>query len=181
MAKILIIDDELDLLSLMDRILEERDHEVTSVCDGRDVLEGLVGCDFDLAITDMIMPGVDGLEVLAYLVQLNPGIKVIAISGGGYFTPDFHLSLAEKFGAVSTLEKPFQRSDFVATVDRALSRGPGRHDPDGQGAADASRADHATCGKRPSDSEFGSLHDDFRSALRTLLRHGTHNLSAGRS
>ena len=181
MAKILIIDDELDLLSLMDQILEERDHEVTSVYNGRDVLEGLVGSDFDLAITDMIMPGVDGLEVLAYLVQLNPGIRVIAISGGGYFTPDFHLSLAEKFGAVSTLEKPFQPSDFVATVDRVLSRDSGRQDPDGQGVAAAEPSDRAPTGEGVPDLEFGSLHENFRSALRILLRRSAQNLSAGQS
>ena len=181
MAKILIIDDELDLLSLMDRILEDRDHDVTSVYNGRDVLEGLVGSDFDLVITDMIMPGVDGLEVLAHLAQLNPHIKVIAISGGGYFTPDFLLDLAAKFGAVSTLEKPFQRSEFVATVDRVLSRGAGRHDPDTQSATDANRVDHPVSGDPPSDSEFGSFQDDFRSVVRILLRRGARNLSIGRT
>lgn len=177
MARILIVDDDPDLLALMQRVLTEAAHRVTGVEDSRAVIEGAVGAAYDLVVTDMIMPGVDGLEMLAYLYRHNPDIKAIAISGGGYFTPEFHLSLASKFGAISTLEKPFQPSRLVSAVDRAL-----RRDADGQDPGSAvpnplvANDDRPGIGSgRPGgtpDREGGAPEDSLRTIVRIFMDYG---------
>lgn len=122
MSRILIIDDDQDLLTLMHKILEKAKHDVTSIGNARELLDGSMAARFDLVITDIIMPEVDGLEVIAYLRDHHFDIKVLAISGGGCFPPEFHLTLASKSGATSTLKKPFRPSQLVAAVDRVLGR-----------------------------------------------------------
>lgn len=133
MARILIIDDELDLLKAMQKALAEAEHEVKVSNDARAVVEGAVGNDFDLVVTDMIMPGTDGLEVLTYIYRSIPGVRIVAISGGGYFGSDFYLNLASKFGAVTTLEKPFLLAELVRTVNSVLDNPDSEHDPDQKG------------------------------------------------
>ena len=177
MARILIVDDDPDLLAVMQQVLLEASHHVTGVEDSRAVIEGAVGAEFDLVVTDMIMPGVDGLEMLAYLYRCNPDIKAIAISGGGYFTPEFHLSLASKFGAISTLEKPFRPSTLVATVDRVL-----RQDPDGQDPGSAAPNPLAANDDGPGDGtgrprarpdhDGGPSDDSLRTIVRILMDYG---------
>lgn len=177
MARILIVDDDPDLLAVMQQVLREASHQVTGVEDSRAVVEGAVGAEYDLVVTDMIMPGVDGLEMLAYLYRRNPDIKAIAISGGGYFTPEFHLSLASKFGAISTLEKPFRPSSLVAAVDRVLRQGP-----DGQDPGSAAPNTLAANDDRPGDgagraparpgSKGGSPDDSLRTIVRIFMDYG---------
>jgi DNA-binding NtrC family response regulator len=120
MAKILIIDDEPDFLDLLCKVLARTDHEITAISDGAQVLEGQTGADFDLVVTDIIMPGVEGIETLAYFHRINPDIKLVAISGGGCFDASFHLKLARDLGAVRTLEKPFDVHMFLALVEEVL-------------------------------------------------------------
>ena len=123
MAKILLIDDEPDLLAAMAEILISASHDVTPVSDGRLVLTEYSGWEFDLVVTDIIMPGVEGLEILKHLHQQNPRFKAIAISGGGRFEPSFHLRLAKQLGASETLKKPFRLKTLVEAVARALEDG----------------------------------------------------------
>lgn len=122
MARILLIDDQPDLLMVMDKALSEDSHEVTAVGDGAYVLNGSTGVDFDLAVTDMIMPGAEGMETLAYLRRSNPEIGVVVISGGGQISQRFHLNLALQSGALATLEKPFSMKRFVQVVREVLDR-----------------------------------------------------------
>ncbi len=120
MAKILIIDDEPDFLDVLCKVLTRTDHEVTAISDGAQVLEGRTGVDFDLVVTDIIMPGVEGIETLAYFRRISPDIKLVAISGGGCFDASFHLKLARNLGAVRTLEKPFDVRMFLDLVEEVL-------------------------------------------------------------
>lgn len=120
MAKILLIDDEPDLLAAMAEILRRASHEVTPVSDGRLVLQEFNESEFDLVVTDIIMPGVEGLEILKHLREQNPEFKAIAISGGGRIEPSFHLRLARQLGARETLQKPFKLQTLVEAVERTL-------------------------------------------------------------
>ncbi|MDJ0608526.1 MAG: response regulator [Kiloniellales bacterium] len=122
MARILLVDDEPQLLLVMEQALSEASHEVTAVSDARKVLAGLVGADFDLLVTDMLMPRVDGLEVIAHLRRHNPEIGVIAISGGGHLPSSFHLKLASQSGALAALEKPFSLDRLVETARDLLGQ-----------------------------------------------------------
>lgn len=122
MAKILLIDDEPELLDLMREALVDASHEVTAVSDGSYVLDGTTGADFQLVVTDIIMPKVEGIETLVHLLKLNPKLKIIAISGGGRMGSSFHLWLADQLGAYSTLSKPFSLEMLVNLVDQVLGQ-----------------------------------------------------------
>ena len=119
--RILLIDDEPDLLAAMSEALSNASHEVTAVNDGNHVVRGDTGVDFDLVITDIIMPGTEGIETLTYLHARNPKMKIIAIAGGGSIDASFHLRMAERLGAFQTLGKPFSLSKLVETVAKTLN------------------------------------------------------------
>ncbi len=122
MARILLVDDEPQLLLVMEQALTEASHQVTAVADPRKVVAGLAGADFDLVVTDMLMPRVDGLEVIAYMRRQNPQIGVIAISGGGHLPSSFHLKLASQSGALAALEKPFSLDQLIQAAEKLLDR-----------------------------------------------------------
>lgn len=139
-ARILLIDDEPDLLEAMREALCNASHEVTAVNDGSHVVRGDTGVEFDLVITDIIMPGTEGIETLTYLHARNPDMKIIAISGGGSIGASFHLRMAKRLGAFRTLGKPFSLRKLVETVSQTLNQGGAAEDPDEAGASEA-----ATC------------------------------------
>ena len=141
MAKILLIDDEPDLLAAMREALCNASHEVTAVSDGSYVVRGDTGVEFDLVVTDIIMPRTEGIETLTYLHARNPDMKIIAISGGGSIDASFHLRMAKRLGAFQTLGKPFSLRKLVETVSQTLNQGDAAKDPDEDCAPEA-----AVCG-----------------------------------
>jgi DNA-binding NtrC family response regulator len=122
MARILLIDDEPDLLDVMRKALCNASHDVTAVNNGSRVVRGDTGVNFDVVVTDIIMPETEGIEVLTYLKEHNPEIRIVAISGGGTIGANFHLHVAERLGAFRTLGKPFPLCALVRAVDDALSQ-----------------------------------------------------------
>ena len=96
-------------------------HDVVEAPDGSDGIELLRDDSFDLVITDINMPDMDGIEVIDHLREAAARCPVIAISGGGLFAKELLLKNAEMLGAVSTLPKPFDLDDLGALVERALS------------------------------------------------------------
>ena len=121
MATILIIDDEPSIRSALARVLERQGHVVTQATDGRAALREAAGTQFELVITDIVMPEMDGIEVILQLAELCPGLPVVAISGGGLFPKELLLANADCLGAVTTLAKPFDIEEFVGAVNRALA------------------------------------------------------------
>ena len=142
MARILLIDDEADLREAMREALCDASHDVTAVNNGSHVVSGDTGVDFDAVITDIIMPETEGLETLTYLKRHNPGIRIVATSGGGSIGATFHLRMAERLGAFSTLSKPFPLRTLVKAVEDALS-----HDTTAEAAEPAPTP--ATVGRNP--------------------------------
>ena len=74
----------------------------------------------DLVITDLIMPEEDGLKVLMKIREMKPGIKVIAISGGGKAGPGSYLNLAKALGADVIFSKPFSINDLTSKIEDLL-------------------------------------------------------------
>ena len=74
----------------------------------------------DLVVTDMIMPEQEGIETIRELRQLNPQVKVVAMSGGGRIEPKTYLELAKRMGAAHTLTKPFSVQEVIDTVKRLV-------------------------------------------------------------
>ena len=125
MARILIIDDEEQVLHLLQETLTRAGHEITSAQDGVEGLKAFKKQPTDLVITDILMPEKDGLDTIREMVALDPKVRIIAISGGGRTGVLDFLPVAQVFGAMYTLTKPFERQDLLNIVNTALSRKSG--------------------------------------------------------
>jgi two-component system response regulator (stage 0 sporulation protein F) len=122
MARILIVDDQPEVLRGLCRILEEEGHTVSEAENGVVALRQCASESFDLVITDMFMPEVDGIELFLELKRSSPEVGVIAMSGGGSLFPrDQILQYADVLGADSLLEKPFSREGVVEAVNRLVT------------------------------------------------------------
>ncbi len=122
MARILVIEDETDLRSMLRVLLEKNGHEVEEAGDGAVGLRRLSeGTDFDLVITDVLMPEEDGIAVIKQLASLQPNARSLAISGGGTSLPaNWSLKIMKMFGVDATLHKPFDHGELIQVVDDLL-------------------------------------------------------------
>lgn len=123
MAKILIIDDEVPVRVYLRQILEGCGHEVLEAANGKVGLRLYWENMPELVITDILMPEKDGVEVIMELVEQSPGVRIIAISGGGRgLDANFNLRVAQDFGALRALAKPFTRREVLDLVSDLLNR-----------------------------------------------------------
>jgi len=105
---------------LIRRTLESRGYSVFEASDGADGLRLLAQQAADLVITDIFMPGLDGIETLRQIRKEFPQVKVIVISGGDSTgTLDMRRD-AEFLGAVRSLAKPFTTTELVGLVEEVL-------------------------------------------------------------
>jgi len=122
MADILVIDDMNGVRRAISSMLQRGGHKVTTANTGKEGLDVLKQRPFDLVITDILMPEVDGIEVLAFISAMTKRVPVIAMSGGGAgVSADAALRGAD-FMADAFIEKPFEKSDLLSIVDKLLSK-----------------------------------------------------------
>jgi CheY-like chemotaxis protein len=129
MAKILIIDDEKDVRIVLREVLERAGYDAMIAANAREGLEKLEADGADLVITDVIMPGMDGVAAIEKIREDHPDVPIIVISGGGNIAPlayepgaistSAYLASATNAGANRTLTKPFVRQELLDAV-RAL-------------------------------------------------------------
>jgi two-component system response regulator (stage 0 sporulation protein F) len=118
--KILLMDDDSELRStLRDRLIMEG-YDVQTAPDGRFGLKLYHETPVELVITDVLMPEMDGLEVIRVLCGTPSPPLIIAMSGGGIHNLDF-LVEATEFGASRTLSKPFRLDEFITLVNEILN------------------------------------------------------------
>ena len=117
---ILVIDDDDQVRSMLKTLLEKEGYTVQGACDGKEGLKIYQEHEFDLVITDIIMPEKEGIETIRELRQYNPDVNIIAVSGGGAIEADKYLLLAKGLGVRYTFEKPFRRNDLLAAVRELL-------------------------------------------------------------
>jgi DNA-binding NtrC family response regulator len=117
MTTILTIDDDAHILTLYRGMLEREGYRVVESVDGDQGIEICLEKHIDLVITDIIMPGKEGLEIIMELRQEFPNLGIVAVSGGGHLGPDSYLPLATKMGAQRTLAKPFTRRKLLDIVE----------------------------------------------------------------
>ncbi len=122
MGKILLVDDEEQLRSMLRIVLEDAGHEVVAAGNGKEAFEIFQSRPVDLMVTDLIMPGQEGIETIIQFRQRYPKVKIIAMSGGGRTGAQNYLDLARKLGANLTLSKPFSNSDFLTGVNGVLEQ-----------------------------------------------------------
>src|SRR5208282_5580007 len=118
MARILVIDDEPDIRTFLEEILESAGHEVILAADGREGVRQHCTSPADLLITDLFMPNQEGLETIREFRTRFPEVAIIAMSGRAAAVT--MLSVAQKFGAVGVLHKPFAADELIAAVAKAL-------------------------------------------------------------
>jgi CheY-like chemotaxis protein len=123
-ARVLVIDDDPAVRSVIQLVLEREGHAITVASDGRAGLKALDAGAIDLLIVDIFMPGMDGLETIRAVRAKHAELPVIVISGSSIFSssepaPDF-LMMAIKLGAVRGLRKPFRPGDLVDAVHDCL-------------------------------------------------------------
>ena len=116
MARILIIDDEPQIRSMLTLMLERDGYEVVEAPDGVEGIKVYRQNPADLIITDLIMPNKDGIGMIIDLKKEFPDVKIIAMSGGGLNKPDGYLKGAKKLGAHCTLTKPIDREEMLQAV-----------------------------------------------------------------
>jgi len=117
-AKILLAEDDDDMRRFLVRALERAGHEVTSFAEGASAFEELKQASFDLLLTDIVMPEMDGIELARRAAELDPALKIMFITGFAAvaLNPD---SRAPKDAKV--LSKPFHLRDLVAEVERMVA------------------------------------------------------------
>lgn len=120
MKKVLLIDDEPAILLMLKKMVERAGYEVDMASNGIEGINLLNKYSFDLVITDIIMPEREGLEIIAELRRDQPGVKVIAISGGGRLSPEGYLESANLLGADIVFKKPFSQKDMVKAIKSLL-------------------------------------------------------------
>ena len=130
MARILIIDDEASVRLAIRRMLEWAGHEVLEAENGEQGVIMHRENPADLVISDMIMPGKHGIEVIGELRRAYRDISIIAISGGKWRNNVDYLPIARKLGVSHVLDKPFEMSELLNAVRESLATGtPGIHTP----------------------------------------------------
>ena len=120
MARILIIDDEPQIRSMLKLMLERDGYDVIEAPDGVEGIKVYRQNPADLIITDLIMPNKDGIGMIIELKNEFPDVKIIAMSGGGLNKPDGYLKGAKKLGAACTLTKPIDREEMLKAVKDIL-------------------------------------------------------------
>ena len=118
METILIVDDEMNYPLILGAVLEEEGYEVLSAGNGREALEILQNSDVDLVLTDMIMPVMDGIELLKHIKAKFSDLPVIMMTA--YGTVDKAVDAMQK-GAYSYILKPFKNERLILYVNKAIA------------------------------------------------------------
>jgi YesN/AraC family two-component response regulator len=116
-ATVLVVEDDESMRTLLRRMLERTGFTVVTAINGRDGMKCFREHPVDIVITDMIMPEIDGVELIQALRGKWPEVRIIAISGIEY--P--YLRMALGCGAKATLRKPLEATRLVETVQRVLA------------------------------------------------------------
>lgn len=117
MASILIVDDDKNILHLLNHALAKMEHQLTLANSGSQALEVLEQKDFDLVISDLQMPEVDGIDVLKQTKKKSPDTEVLILTGYGSIKSAVQ---AMKEGAYEYLSKPVDMDELRLKVDQAL-------------------------------------------------------------
>ena len=119
MSRILVIDDEDVIRLLVVEILEAVGHKVTSAENAERALQLLDDAEFDLIVSDVVMPGLSGLELLELVRARRASLPVVLVTGAGTYDT---LSQALTRGAAGLVTKPFAHTELQSAVEHALER-----------------------------------------------------------
>lgn len=118
-AEILVVDDEPEMANLVADIAKSRGHRATSAFDPLEAMRLVEDGRFDLVVTDVRMPNIDGIELVDRIARFDPGIAVIAITAFGSIDTAIR---AIRAGAFDYLPKPFTPDEMALRIENALNR-----------------------------------------------------------
>ena len=118
-CKVLLVDDEVDFVDVLAERLEARDLDVFKANSGEAALALAEERTFDAIVLDMAMPGMNGIETLERLLEINPDLQVILLTGRATLE---QAATAIRIGALDLLEKPAEIDTLVAKIELAATR-----------------------------------------------------------
>jgi two-component system chemotaxis response regulator CheY len=120
MKRILVVDDSSVVRMSLEMLLKENSYEVISASDGAEGLSTVTNEDFDLIITDINMPNMNGLDMMK-AVRALPGKKFVPILVLTTESDSDMLEKGKEYGATGWIVKPFTNEDLLATVQKVIS------------------------------------------------------------
>src|SRR3989344_3377957 len=117
MAKILVVDDEPDMIWAISNVLLSEGHSVVSVNSGEEALVKVKESPLDLVLLDFRLPGMDGIQILEKVKQIKPELPVIMVTGYGGIEEAVQ---SMKLGAAHYIPKPFDNQHLIETVNKSL-------------------------------------------------------------
>ena len=117
---ILLIDDEKPFRAVIKQVLSKAGYEVVEAANGAEGINRFNDKPADMIITDIIMPEKEGIETIIELKKAHPRLKLIAMSGGGWYGTDIDFDMAQKLGA-RTLDKPFALQELLDLINELLN------------------------------------------------------------
>ncbi len=117
---ILLIDDEKPFRNVLKQVLSKAGYDVVEAANGAEGINRFYEKRADVIITDVIMPEKEGIETIIELKKVYPEVKLIAMSGGGWYGTDIDFDMARKLGA-RTLDKPFALHELLDAVAELLN------------------------------------------------------------
>jgi len=115
-SRVLLIDDNVDLTSMLSLCLQADGVDVMVAADGEAGLALLKDKPVDVVVTDLFMPDKDGIETIVELKKRYPEIKIVVMSGFTSIGGTDYLGVARELGAVTTLKKPFDPAELSKVV-----------------------------------------------------------------
>lgn len=120
-GRILVVDDEREVREALERILRKEEFDVETAATTKEALDLADRSHFDLVITDLVMPGADGIALLSGLRGAHPDVKVVVVTAFGEWTSYLD---AMNAGAIDYVTKPLRKSEIIRLVRRALGIPP---------------------------------------------------------
>jgi CheY-like chemotaxis protein len=121
MARILLIDDDDDVRDVLAKMLAVAGHEVASFAAGRAALAAADQQDFDLVLTDVLMPDMDGVEIVRAFNKRTKRPRLIVMTGGSSMLGMDFLAIAPALGASGVIAKPIRARELIAAVATVLA------------------------------------------------------------
>jgi len=115
--KVLVADDQKMTRIMVEKLLTDRGCVVTTVSDGRQAIAYAKEEPYDLIITDIMMPEVEGIEVVSEVINENINVKVIAMTAEGNVGHTSFLKIAETHGASGSIQKPFTPEQLIQKIE----------------------------------------------------------------
>lgn len=115
-ARVLLVDDDAFVRHSLETVLRRQGCTVVAAENGKQALRLLAQGEYDWVVTDLVMPEMEGMELIREVRRQFPAVRILAMSGGGRVAPCNYLPMARMLGAHRVLEKPFLFVDLLSAL-----------------------------------------------------------------